>query len=90
MLRRPDGTFNRNLAEFLDRKVTANANPVDGVFSFDVIIDRATGLLCRIYRQATAIPVQPSYMQLEQPLSSDVVVPVIVFFHGGSFAQLLC
>ncbi|KAJ6876910.1 gibberellin receptor GID1C [Populus alba x Populus x berolinensis] len=39
LLRRPDGTFNRHLAEFLDRKVPANANAVDGVFSFDVIID---------------------------------------------------
>ncbi|KVH94464.1 hypothetical protein Ccrd_003508 [Cynara cardunculus var. scolymus] len=30
MLRRPDGTFNRELAEFLDRKVAANTVPVDG------------------------------------------------------------
>ncbi|KAF5178979.1 Gibberellin receptor [Thalictrum thalictroides] len=87
MLRRPDGTFNRHLAEFLDRKVPPNANPVDGVFSFDVIIDRATGLLCRVYRQASAAEVRPSFLQLEQPLSSDVVVPVIIFFHGGSFAH---
>ncbi|XP_073066139.1 gibberellin receptor GID1A-like isoform X2 [Primulina eburnea] len=36
LLRRPDGTFNRELNEFLDRKVSANANPVDGVYSFDV------------------------------------------------------
>ncbi|CAA0828149.1 Gibberellin receptor GID1B [Striga hermonthica] len=47
MLRRPDGTFNRDLNEFLDRKVPANANPVAGIYSFDVIIDRSTGLLNR-------------------------------------------
>uniref|UniRef100_A0A803KPE4 Alpha/beta hydrolase fold-3 domain-containing protein n=1 Tax=Chenopodium quinoa TaxID=63459 RepID=A0A803KPE4_CHEQI len=68
MLRRPDGTFNRYLAEYLDRKVPADTKPVDGVISFDVIIDRRTSLLCR-------------------PVESDVVVPVIIFFHGGSFAH---
>ncbi|KAF9605268.1 hypothetical protein IFM89_015884 [Coptis chinensis] len=86
ILRRPDGTFNRHLAEFLDRKVPANANPVDGVFSFDVIIDRATSLLCRIYRMAPEDEVQPSIIELEGPLSNEVV-PVIIFFHGGSFAH---
>ncbi|KAJ1435720.1 Lipase, GDXG, putative serine active site [Sesbania bispinosa] len=30
LLRRADGTFNRELAEFLDRKVPANTIPVDG------------------------------------------------------------
>ncbi|XP_024980951.1 gibberellin receptor GID1B-like [Cynara cardunculus var. scolymus] len=39
MLRRPDGTFNRELAEFLDRKVAANTVPVDGVYSFDAGLD---------------------------------------------------
>ncbi|KAL5701521.1 Gibberellin receptor gid1c [Ranunculus cassubicifolius] len=86
ILRRPDGTFNRHLAEFLDRKVLANANPVDGVFSFDVIIDRATSLLCRIYRMAAPGSPPPSILELQQPLS-DEVVPVIIFFHGGSFAH---
>ncbi|MBA0764155.1 hypothetical protein Gotri_013523, partial [Gossypium trilobum] len=86
LLRRPDGTFNRHLAEFLDRKVPANLNPVDGVFSFDVLIDRATGLLCRIYRPATAEEPEPNIIELEKPVVGDVV-PVIIFFHGGSFAH---
>nr|AZL47119.1 gibberellin binding protein [Panax ginseng] len=86
LLRRPDGTFNRHLAEFLDRKVQANANPVDGVFSFDVIIDRGTSLLIRVYRPANADEGMPSIADLEKPLNSDVV-PVIIFFHGGSFAH---
>ncbi|TYI16346.1 hypothetical protein ES332_A08G248600v1 [Gossypium tomentosum] len=81
-----DGTFNRHLAEFLDRKVPANLNPVDGVFSFDVLIDRATGLLCRIYRPATAEEPEPNIVELEKPVVGDVV-PVIIFFHGGSFAH---
>ncbi|GLT68660.1 hypothetical protein SLA2020_408710 [Shorea laevis] len=86
LLRRPDGTFNRHLAEFLDRKVPANANLVDGVFSFDVIIDRSTGLLSRIYRPASAAEPQPHIIELEKPVTSEVV-PVIIFFHGGSFAH---
>ncbi|KAM7495937.1 hypothetical protein LguiA_020351 [Lonicera macranthoides] len=86
MLRRPDGTFNRELAEFLDRKVTANTNPVDGVYSFDVI-DRSTGLLNRIYRPSTGNESQWGIAELEKPLSTTEIVPVIIFFHGGSFAH---
>ncbi|KAJ0453750.1 putative carboxylesterase [Helianthus annuus] len=92
MLRRPDGTFNRELAEFLDRKVVANTVPVDGVYSFDIIIDRATGLLNRIYR--CALPeTEPGHhpaagiLDLENPLSTTEIVPVVIFFHGGSFTH---
>ncbi|XP_057501976.1 gibberellin receptor GID1C-like [Actinidia eriantha] len=85
LLRRPDGTFNRHLAEFLERKVLANANPVDGVFSFDVIMDRETSLLSRVYRMADTEGLR-SVDELQKPLSSDIV-PVIIFFHGGSFAH---
>nr|AYN70612.1 GID1c [Paeonia suffruticosa] len=86
LLRRPDGTFDRHLAEFLDRKVLANANPVDGVISFDVILDRGTNLYSRIYRPANVEEPPPSILELEKPLNADIV-PVIVFFHGGSFAH---
>ncbi|XP_071723464.1 gibberellin receptor GID1B-like [Rutidosis leptorrhynchoides] len=83
LLRRPDGTFNRDLAEFLDRKVPANLNPVDGVFSFDHI-NKATGLLNRVYRFSTGNDAQ---LDLEKPLSTTDIVPVIIFFHGGSFTH---
>lgn len=91
LLRRPDGTFNRHLAEFLDRKVPANANPVDGVLSFDVIVDRGNNLLCRVYRLAIIEEQQedgrPSNItDLEKPVGPNFV-PVIIFFHGGSFAH---
>ncbi|KAJ0977600.1 hypothetical protein J5N97_013103 [Dioscorea zingiberensis] len=97
MLRRPDGTFNRHLAEFLDRKVQANATPVNGVLSFDQLIDRSTNLLVRIYRPAP-VPdsedpqTSPSsatssiFSSLISPPSPDPF-PVIIFFHGGSFAH---
>ena len=86
LLRRPDGTFNRDLAEFLDRKVPANAAPVDGVISYDVIIDRSTNLLSRVYRPG-ASPAGSFFLEIERPLSATSPVPIIIFFHGGSFAH---
>ncbi|KAL0370565.1 UNVERIFIED_CONTAM: Gibberellin receptor GID1B [Sesamum angustifolium] len=77
MLRRPDGTFNRELNEFLDRKVTANANPVDGVYSFDVV-DRATSLLNRVYLTAHENEPQRGIVEVEKPLSTTEVVPAAV------------
>ncbi|XP_058076678.1 gibberellin receptor GID1C-like [Magnolia sinica] len=86
LLRRPDGTFNRHLAEFLDRKVVANATPVNGVSSFDVIIDRPTNLLSRIYRPATDNTAYPGMLEIKQ-VPTSAVFPIIIFFHGGSFAH---
>ncbi|KAJ1424082.1 Nucleotide-diphospho-sugar transferase [Sesbania bispinosa] len=87
LLRRPDGTFNSDLAELLDRNVSsANTNPVDGVFSFDVIVDRETNLLTRIYRPAEGEDSRVNIVDLENPVTSEVL-PVIIFFHGGSFAH---
>ncbi|GAA0163234.1 deacetylase [Lithospermum erythrorhizon] len=86
MLRRPDGTFNRELAEFLDRKVAANIIPVDGVYSFDVIV-KGTHILNRVYRPAPADESRWGMVELEKPLSPTEIVPVIVYYHGGSFAH---
>lgn len=86
LLRRPDGTFNRDLAEYLDRKVPPNTIPVDGVFSFDHV-DRATGLLNRVFQAAPQNEVHWGIVELEKPLSTTEVVPVIIFFHGGSFTH---
>lgn len=97
LLRRPDGTFDRHLAEYLDRKVPANATPVDGVLSFDVLIDRPTSLLCRVYcpadsdQQPLPLATAPGAgvaSELKR-LSGAAAAPcsVIIFFHGGSFAH---
>ncbi|CAK9175871.1 unnamed protein product [Ilex paraguariensis] len=86
MLRRPDGTFDRDLAEFLERKAPTTSIPVDGVCSFDVF-DRATGLLNRVYWAATENEVQWGIVEPEKPLSTTEIVPVIIFFHGGSFTH---
>ncbi|KAJ6821406.1 gibberellin receptor GID1C [Iris pallida] len=84
MLRRPDGTFDRPLAEFLERKVPANALPVNGVISHDVLLDRPTNLLARVYRPS---PAAPSFADLYLPPSSSSPFPVVIFFHGGSFTH---
>ncbi|XP_022890538.1 gibberellin receptor GID1B-like [Olea europaea var. sylvestris] len=86
MLRRPDGTFNRDLAEYLDRKVPANVIPVDGVYSFDVV-DSATSLLNRIYLPAPENKAQWGTIDLENPLNTREIVPVIIYYHGGSFTH---
>ena len=86
ILRRSDGTFNRELAEYLERKVPANVIPVDGVFSFDHV-DRASGLLNRVYQLSPGNETRWGIVDLEKPLSTSKVVPVILFFHGGSFAH---
>nr|TKS02759.1 hypothetical protein D5086_0000160130 [Populus alba] len=66
LLRRPDGTFNRELAEFLERKVQANTIPVDGVFSFDHV-DRTTGLLNRFTNLPLKVRAQWGIVDLEKP-----------------------
>ncbi|VFQ59648.1 unnamed protein product [Cuscuta campestris] len=86
MLRRSDGSFNRDLAEFLDRKVQPNTIPADGVYSFDVV-DRTTNILNRVYQPAPENPSDWGKVELDRPLSTTEVVPVIVFFHGGSFTH---
>jgi len=50
MLRRADGTFDRDLAEYLDRRVPPDARAQEGVSSFDHVIDPSVGLEVRIYR----------------------------------------
>lgn len=78
LLRRPDGTFNRHLAEFLDRKVPANAVPTDGVASMDIVIERALGLWGRVF-WATDSYADAHVSSLRRPL--------LVYFHGGSFVH---
>nr|BAQ20607.1 gibberellin receptor GID1L2 [Lygodium japonicum] len=100
LLRRPDGTLNRNLAEFLDRKRTADATPVDGVASVDVDIERATHLWGRLFWVVVDDP-PPSHggandhVNVEtgeravqhQGQTTPVLRPLIIFFHGGSFVH---
>ncbi|MCO5587899.1 hypothetical protein L7F22_041851 [Adiantum nelumboides] len=78
LLRRPDGTFNRHLAEFLDRKVPANAMPADGTATKDIVINRAIALWGRLFWASD------SYADSRVPLRKQ---PLLVYFHGGSFVH---
>ncbi|THU67857.1 hypothetical protein C4D60_Mb05t29110 [Musa balbisiana] len=90
MLRRHDGTFDRHLAEFLDRKVPANATPVNGVISFDVLIGRTSKLLSRIYRPAPpAAAAVPLLADLYQPPSADPF-PFCPFLIHSAIYDSLC
>ncbi|XP_042518570.1 gibberellin receptor GID1A-like [Macadamia integrifolia] len=68
----------------------ANANPVDGVFSFDVIINKAVGLVIRVYHPALVDEAHLGIVELERSLNATEVVPMIIFYHGGSFAHSSC
>lgn len=70
LTRRKDGTLHRRLAEILDPAVPANATPVDGVATLDVVVDISTGVSVRFF-----VPAQDARM-----------IPVVLYFHGGGFA----
>lgn len=44
-----DGTIKRSLADFLEKKVPANSKPVNGVSTFDVVIDSTKGVWVRFF-----------------------------------------
>ncbi|KAI5068451.1 hypothetical protein GOP47_0016796 [Adiantum capillus-veneris] len=97
LLRRPDGTFNRHLAEFLDRKVTSNRVPVDGVVSMDVLIERTTGVWGRVFWECEQDMYDRAFRSdpLQNPDVEPMVErrdvlqpkPLVIYFHGGSFAH---
>uniref|UniRef100_A0A0E0L2G0 Alpha/beta hydrolase fold-3 domain-containing protein n=2 Tax=Oryza punctata TaxID=4537 RepID=A0A0E0L2G0_ORYPU len=96
ILRRADGTFERDLGEYLDRRVPANARPLEGVSSFDHVIDQSVGLEVRIYRAAAegeaagdegAAAVTLPILEFLTNAPAAEPFPVIIFFHGGSFVH---
>ncbi|XP_027359186.1 probable carboxylesterase 18 [Abrus precatorius] len=72
--RRSNGTVNRRLMNFLDRKTQPNATPVNGVSTKDVIVDATRNLWFRVFTPTAA--------------AANASLPVVVFFHGGGFAFL--
>lgn len=89
LLRRPDGTFNRHLAEFLERKAPANSTPVEGVATMDVTIERAIGLWGRVF-WATELHEDDNLLPDSSAETGDLSqrrIPLLVYFHGGSFVH---
>ncbi|CAN0891041.1 Probable carboxylesterase 18, partial [Linum grandiflorum] len=68
--RRSDGTINRRLMSFFDRKSPARISK--GVASTDVTVDPHRNLWFRLYSPTNT-------------KSSDYPLPLIFFFHGGGF-----
>ncbi|KAJ7970085.1 Alpha/beta hydrolase-3 [Quillaja saponaria] len=71
--RRSDGTVNRRLLNFLDRKISANPTPINGVKSSDITVDPTRNLWFRLFIPTT---------------TTSTSLPVVVFFHGGGFTYL--
>ncbi|KAK4283245.1 hypothetical protein QN277_000219 [Acacia crassicarpa] len=72
-LRGPDGTLNRRVMNFLDRKTSPNPKPIKGVKTSDVTVDPNRNLWFRLFTPTT---------------TNSSSLPVIVFFHGGGFTYL--
>ncbi|XP_043719663.1 probable carboxylesterase 18 [Telopea speciosissima] len=71
---RRNGSINRCLVNLVNLKIPARNKPRKGVKTIDITIDPTRNLWFRLF-----IPTK---------ISSNVVLPVIVFFHGGGFAFL--
>jgi hypothetical protein len=53
-----DGAVNRTLANMFEQTVKANATPVDGVATFDAVVDAALGVWARVFVLTTTSPHQ--------------------------------
>ncbi|KAL1077768.1 hypothetical protein V6Z11_D10G117900 [Gossypium hirsutum] len=70
---RSDGSVNRRLLRLLDYQAPPNPKPSNSVSSSDPTVDASRNLWFRLF--------SPS-------LPSDLLLPVVVFFHGGGFTFL--
>ncbi|XWS33084.1 hypothetical protein CRYUN_Cryun22dG0048500 [Craigia yunnanensis] len=70
---RSDGTVNRRLLRLLDFTAPPNPKPTNSVSSSDTTIDASRNLWFRLF--------SPS-------LPSNLLLPVVIFFHGGGFSFL--
>ncbi|KAJ4713883.1 Alpha/beta hydrolase-3 [Melia azedarach] len=74
--RRSDGTVNRRLMNLFDFKAPTSSKPINGVKTFDIIVDPSRNLWFRLY-----IPTADDG-------DDDISMPVIIYFHGGGFAWM--
>ncbi|KAK1434755.1 hypothetical protein QVD17_00505 [Tagetes erecta] len=70
---RKDGTVNRRLFNLVDFRTPPSSKPVNGVVTYDVVVDPTRKLWFRVY-----VPTQYAIENL----------PVMVFFHGGGYVVL--
>ncbi|CAJ2666976.1 probable carboxylesterase 18 [Trifolium pratense] len=77
--RRSNGTVNRGFLNFIDRKTSPNATPVNGVSTKDVTVNADHNVWFRLFTPTGAT------VGDETKITS---LPVIFFFHGGGFTYL--
>ncbi|XP_071693669.1 probable carboxylesterase 18 [Rutidosis leptorrhynchoides] len=73
LVSRRDGTVSRNLLKLFQVRFKSNSNSVNGVKTYDVVMDPTHNIWFRVF-----VPTH----HIEQNL------PVILFFHGGGFVFL--
>ncbi|KAG0580360.1 hypothetical protein KC19_4G168000 [Ceratodon purpureus] len=78
-----DGSENRALANMFEQTVSANATPVDGVATFDAVVDSALGVWVRLF-----VPTQLDGGSKESGSKSAETMPLVLYFHGGGFVAL--
>ncbi|KAL3528153.1 hypothetical protein ACH5RR_012809 [Cinchona calisaya] len=71
---RQNGTVNRRLLNLFGYRCSPKSSPVEGVSSFDITVEPTRNLWFRLF--------------IPETTSSDLLLPVIVFFHGGGFVYL--
>ncbi|KAM0019291.1 putative carboxylesterase [Helianthus debilis subsp. tardiflorus] len=71
--RRPDEIVNRSLLNFFDFRIPPESKPVNGVKTYDVVVDQTRNLWFRIF-----VPTQHAIED----------VSLIFYFNGGGFAFL--
>ncbi|XP_065876768.1 probable carboxylesterase 18 isoform X2 [Euphorbia lathyris] len=77
-VRRNDGTINRRLLSLIDFKSPPSpSKPIRSVISSDTVVDSTRNLWFRVYTPTD-----------EDGTTSDNVLPVMIFFHGGGFCFL--
>jgi len=70
------GTLHRRVSEILGPALPGNATPVDGVATFDVVVDFSTGVSVRFF-----VPTQDA----GHKEGAGTMIPVVLYFHGGGF-----
>ncbi|KAK9059493.1 hypothetical protein SSX86_020195 [Deinandra increscens subsp. villosa] len=73
LLTRKEGTVNRGLVKLVDFRTPPSSEPINGVKSYDVVVDPTRNLWFRVF------------VPTEYPVED---LPVMVFFHGGAYILL--
>ncbi|KAG0608703.1 hypothetical protein M758_8G125700 [Ceratodon purpureus] len=77
LVRRKDGTLNRRPVDIVEWLLSVNTKVVDGVATFDEVVDSATGVWVRLF-----VPTQKTEVGTS---GNGKKMPVVIYHHGGGF-----